>query len=197
MPAEDCIYTDSEYAKHSYRVDIMKSLLVELFRPGKNKKGEVIPEDNQHKVLRNSVMALLEIMAKYQDPDDDWDAEQDMQTIEQDMKKLLVYSVPVAMGGARMKAHAARYHAMGRKGGAEALLQEKSRVENVEKKKFVVAAAEPLREKAKGEMYINESRMQANSDALMQLAAHADKLCNVLKKIHDRMLKEYAFSGGA
>ena len=194
---EDSIYQDNEYAEHNYRVDIMKSLLVELFRPDIDPKTQKPrPEDKQHKVLRNAVMGLLNVMAKYQDPDNEWDDDQNMAGIEKDMKKLLAYSVPVAMAGARMKAHAARFHAMGRKAGAEAILQEKSGLQ-AQGQKFVAAAAEPLRDKAKGKMYIREARMQANAEALMQLAQHADKLSNVLKKIHDRMLKEYAFAGGA
>jgi len=191
MSAEDSIFMDGDYAKHNYRVDIMKSLLVELFGTEEGKE-----EDKQHKVLRNAVVALLNILSKYQDPDEDWADNQDMKSIEQDMLKLLAYSAPVGMAGARMKAHAARWHAVGRKSGAEALLQEKSRLE-AKKTKFVAAAAEPLREKAKGSAYIKEARTQANADALLQLAQHADKLCNVLKKIHDRMLKEFTFSGGA
>ena len=194
---EDSIFQDEEYAGHNYRVDLMKSLLVELFRPDADPKtGKVKPEDKQHAVLRNAVMGVLNVLAKYQDPDNDWDDDQDLAGIEKDMKRLVAYSAPIAGAGGRMKAHTTRFHAMGRKAGAEAILQEKARLRG-KGEKFVVAAAEPLRDQAKGQFYIQEAKMLANAEALLQLASHADKLCNVLKKVHDRMLKEYAFSGGA
>jgi hypothetical protein len=194
---EDAIYQDDDFDNGEYRVDLMKSLLTEIFAPKINKKtGEVRPEDKQHAAIRNYVLKLIEILSRYQNPEEDWDHANDVATIEKDMIYLTTYSAPVAEAGFKLKANASRWHAMGRKAGAEALLSEKKRLQ-ANKKNYVASAAAPLQEKAKGLHQIEEAKTASHSEALIQLAAHADKLCNVLKKVHDRMLQEYRLSGRA
>lgn len=175
---------DPEFQNAAYRVDLMISLIEPLFAYEEGKQPS-----KQTLAVRGALEIIFEIAAKYQVPDSDFVDNLSIEDLERDMYQLTSLSFITGIVAAKAQAGSKHFYALGKKKGAEAVLQERSRCV-VEKEKFSAAAADYLSEQQKGSYGISEARAQAEGSALEQITDISDRLCQVLKKIHERKVRE-------
>ena len=171
-----------------YRTGLLESLIHKLM----SRADEGDPETQAVLIASTQIFSIV---AKYQAPDEDYMDVLTIEEIEMDMVRLLTLSMNTGIAGSKSLAASKHFVALGKKKGADSILQERSAV-RAEGGKFVASAAKPLEDKEKGSYGIKSAKIEAEGNALMLITDIADKLTQVLKKIHDRKVREKTLAPG-
>lgn len=167
-----------------YRTGLLESLMEKLM-------SRSDPEDRETQAISIACNKLFALVAKYQAPDEDFIDRLTVREIEQDMVVLTTLAMNTGIASSKALAASKHFVALGKKKGADQILKERSAKES-EGEKFVASAAKPLDEQQKAAYNVKAAKVEAEGEALKHVTEIADKLTQVLKKIHDRMLREMA-----
>lgn len=172
---------EDAFATASQRSDMLLVLIEKLF----NAKNT----DRESVAIRGALELMFKIVAKYQAPDDEFVDTITIEEIERDMFRLVSLSMNTGIASTKYLTGSKHFYSLGKKKAAEAFLQAKSTVEG-DGGTFSAAKHNPIMEQIKGMYGIKSARAEAEGTALEQVTEIADKLCQVLKKIHDRKTRE-------
>jgi len=116
--------------------------------------------------------------------------------VEEDKVRLVAFSTNVMISAAKARAAAKYFIAKGKEFGAKKVATEKSAIE-AEGGKFVATTAKYTYDAIKGEYEARAAENEAEAEALAAIADRADSMVQVLKKVHERMVREMMMMPGA
>lgn len=156
-------------------------------------RGDQEEATEQDKNLAEALTAVLRVVAKYQEVNEIDLASSDPTEVEHDMVQLVAFSLPVSLAGARARTAVKYFSGRGTKEGAEVVLKEKSRMEG-DGVKFIESHAKYLKEKVKGGYEMKAAETELEAETLTHVVNTADSICQVLKRVHDRQMREYTMA---
>ena len=171
-----------------YRTGLLESLIYKLM-------SRADDTDRETQAVLVASTKIFEIVAKYQAPDEEFMDVLTIEEIEMDMVRLLTLSMNTGIASAKALAASKHFVSLGKKKGADAILQERSAIQ-AQEGKFVASAAKPLEDKEKGSYGIKSAKIEAEGNALALITDISDKLTQVLKRIHERKVREKTLAPG-
>ena len=174
-------------------VDMMMTALQDILKRGSSDEDKEQEQDPQDEYLSEALQAVLGILAKYQIATEAQLGGSHPQEIEYDMAQLTAWAPPISIAGIKARTAVKYLQGRGRRESSQAVLQEKGRLEG-KQQKFVAAHGEYLKNKIKGAYEMKAARAEMEADCLAEVVSNADSLCQVLKRVHDRQMREYIMS---
>jgi len=171
------------------RVDLMMNMLSDIL----TRTAEDEEPDPQDEYLVEALQAILGILAKYQTISEAELGGAHPQEIEYDMAQLKAWAPPIGIAGIKAKTAVKYLQGRGRRESSQAVLKEKSRLEGVQQK-FVAAHGEYIKNKIKGGYEMKAAEAEMKAECLAQIVSDSDGLCQVLKRVHDRQMREYTMT---
>ncbi len=167
------------------RTNLMTGMLEGVINKGNSE--DATPQDEY---LAEALQAILSILAKYQSVTEADLGGSHPQEIEHDMTQLTSWSFPISIAGAKAKTAIKYLHGRGRKEGSQAFLSAQAAAD-AKQVRFTVATGDNLKNKVKGAYEMREAEAEMEAECLREVISHADSLCQVLKRVHDRQMREY------